>query len=97
MDFGALTMDFSALTTYFVGRHCQLRHPALPSLSHPALDAESKEDARIGVLDPGSEAGMTAEGGRREERGREDRGPGTVKIREICGIRAPKRQKESGG
>lgn len=89
MDFGALTMDFSALTTYLVGRRWPLRHPA--------LDAGSREGTRIRVLDPGSEAGMTAEGGRREERGREDRGPGTVKIREIRGIRAPKRQKESGG
>lgn len=61
MDFGALTMDFSALTTYLVGRHCLLCHPALPSLCHPALDAGSREGARIGVLDPGSEAGMTEE------------------------------------
>lgn len=38
----------------------------IPSLCHPALDAGSREGARIGVLDPGSEAGMTAEGDRRE-------------------------------
>ena len=61
MDFGALTMDFSALTTYLVGRRWPLRHPV-----------------------PRAASG-------------EDRGPGTVKIREIRGVRAPKRQKESCG
>ena len=70
---------------------------ALPSLCHPALDAGSKEDARIGVLDPGSEAGMTAEGGRREERGREDRGPGTVKIRKSAASVSPSGKRKAAG